>query len=66
MRGIAGQFRALIDYLVGKDIACDNDLYRPGEIAPDIDGFSGATLRAPKVISAVWDGLSRHAYQLLP
>lgn len=66
VRGIAGQFRALINYLVGKDIARVNDLYRPGEIAPDIDGFSGATLRAPKVISAVWDGLSRHAYQLLP
>ncbi|MGN0996614.1 MAG: hypothetical protein ACI4PG_06875 [Candidatus Ventricola sp.] len=65
-RGIAGQFQALIDSLVGRDIASVNSLYRPGEIAPDIDGFSGATLRAPKVISAVWDGLSRHAYQLLP
>ena len=65
-RGIAGQFQTLIDYLVGKDIASVNDLYRPGEIAPDIDGFSGATLRAPKVISAIWDGLSRHAYRLLP
>ena len=64
MRGIAGQFQALIDYLVGKEIASVNDLYRPGEIVPDVDGFSGATIRAPKVISAIWDGLGRHAYRL--
>ena len=64
MRGIAGQFQALIDYLVGKEIASVNDLYRPGEIVPDVDGFSGATIRSPKVISAIWDGLGRHAYRL--
>lgn len=64
VRSIAGQFQALIDYLVGKDIAGVNDLYRPGEIVPDVDGFSGATIRAPKVISAIWDGLGRHAYRL--
>lgn len=64
VRSIAGQFQTLIDYLVGKDIAGVNDLYRPGEIVPDVDGFSGATIRAPKVISAIWDGLGRHAYRL--
>ncbi|MBE5798688.1 MAG: hypothetical protein E7321_01895 [Clostridiales bacterium] len=63
-RDIASQFQALIDYLVGKPIASVNDLYRPGEIAPDVDVFTGATLRAPKVISAVWDALGRHAYRL--
>ena len=61
---IATQFQALIDYLVGKPIASVNDLYRPGEIAPDVDVFSGSTVRAPKVISAIWDALGRHAYQL--
>ena len=64
VRAIAGQFQALIDYLAGKEIAAVNDLYRPGEIVPDVDGFSGATIRAPKVISAIWDGLGRHAYRL--
>ena len=63
-RGIASQFQALLDYLIGKPIASVNDLYRPGEIAPDVDVFSGATVRAPKVISAIWDGLGRHAYRL--
>ena len=63
-KDIAGQFQALIDHLVGKPIASVNDLYRPGEIVPDVDVFSGATVRAPKVISAIWDALGRHAYQL--
>lgn len=64
MQRICSQFQALIDYLVGKEIASVSDLYRPGEIVPDVDGFSGATIRAPKVISAIWDGLGRHAYRL--
>lgn len=63
-RDIATQFQALVDYLVGKPISAVNDLYRPGEIAPDVDVFSGATVRAPKVISAIWDALGRHAYKL--
>lgn len=61
---IAAQFQQLIDYLIGKPIAAVNDLYRPGNIAQDTDTYSGATLRAPKVISAVWDALNRHAYRI--
>ncbi|MBR3795383.1 MAG: hypothetical protein IKK34_05075 [Clostridia bacterium] len=64
MKGIAAQFNALLDYLTGKPVSAVNDLYRPGEIAPDVDGFSGATIRAPKVISAIWDALGRRAYRL--
>jgi len=60
---IAAQFEALIAYLEGKPVAAVSDLYRPGDIVPDTDVFSGATIRAPKVISAVWDALGRHAYQ---
>ena len=63
---IAAQFGALAEYLVGREISAVNDLYRPGEIAPDADAFSGATLRSPKVISAIWDGLGRHAYRIDP
>lgn len=64
VRDIAGQFQALIDHLVGKGVASVNDLYRPGDIALDTDIFSAATVRAPKVISAIWDALGRHAYRL--
>ena len=64
MKRVASQFEALLDYLTGKPVSAVNDLYRPGEIAPDVDGFSGATIRAPKVISAIWDALGRRAYRL--
>jgi len=63
-KNVAAQFEALTRYLEGKPVAAVSDLYRPGEIVPDTDGFSGATIRAPKVISAVWDALGRHAYRL--
>lgn len=64
VRAVAGQFQQLIDYLVGKPIASVNDLYQPGNIAKDTDVSTGATLRAPKVISAIWDGLGRHRYRI--
>ena len=64
IRAVAGQFEQLIAYLVGKPVSSVNDLYLPGEIAEDTDVSSAATLRAPKVISAVWDGLGRHAYRI--
>ena len=65
VRQIADQFTQLIEYLIGKDVACVNDLYQPGSIASDADASSCATLRSPKVISAVWDALNRHAYQII-
>lgn len=64
LSGIAMQFGQLTDYLTGKPISAVNDLYQPGNIAADIDGFSGATLRSPKVISAVWDALNRGGWQI--
>lgn len=64
IRAVAGQFEQLIAYLVGKPVSSVNDLYLPGEIAEDTDVSSAATLRAPKVISAVWDGLGRHTYRI--
>lgn len=65
LQSVAGQFQALIDYLEGKPIESVNDLYQPGLIVPDTDVATGATLRSPKVISAIWDGLARHAYRLI-
>ena len=61
---VAGQFDALIAYLIEKPVSSVNDLYRPGDIVPDTDVTSGATLQAPKVISSIWDGLNRHAYRI--
>ncbi|MBQ7786424.1 MAG: hypothetical protein IJ381_09830 [Clostridia bacterium] len=64
VKTIAAQFETLIAYLEGRPVSDVNRLYRPGDIVPDTDAFSGATLRAPKVISAIWDGLGRHAYRI--
>ena len=62
---ISAQFGQLLDYLVGKDVSSVNRLYLPGQIASDTDVSTGATLRAPKVISAIWDALGRHAYTII-
>ncbi len=62
-QAVAGQFRQVLEYLKDKDIACVNDLYQPGNIASDTDVTTAATLRTPKVISALWDGISRNAYE---
>lgn len=64
IKKIAGQFQELLDYLTGKPISAVNDLYLPGNIASDTDATSAATMRTPKVISAIWDGLNRHAYRI--
>jgi len=64
IQGVKGQHQKLIDYLVGKDIRASlTDLYKPGEIVTEkVDTFTGATLRASKIISAVRDGLNRGVY----
>ena len=62
VRTVAGQFQQMIDYLIGREISAVNALYQPGSIAEDADAFSAATLRAPKVISALWEGLNRNTY----
>jgi len=57
------QHEQILDYLEGKDIREHlADLYEPGDFVEDVDGFSGATIRANKVISAVRDALNRGVY----
>ena len=59
------QVEALEDWCVGKTVSSVSDLYLPGQIADDTDVSTGATLRAPKVISAIWDALGRRAYVII-
>lgn len=63
--GIREQHETLANYLIGKDIRTSlNDLHNPGSIVTeDVDVFTGATLRAGKVISAIRDGLNRGVYR---
>ena len=64
--GLTKQYQALIDSLIDQDIRVSlNDLYEPGTIVSDeydIDGFTGATIRGNKVISAARDALNRGVY----
>ena len=61
---ITGQFTQLLSYLEGKPVSAVSDLYQPADMVDDADAFSGATVRAPKVISAIWDALNRHVYRV--
>lgn len=57
------QYQQAIQYLVGKDIRVHlNDLYKPGDFVDNVDTYSGATIRAVKVRSAIKDALNREAY----
>lgn len=56
------QHQQLVEYLKGKPVEAKDDLYHSGEFIDDVDGFSGATLRGNKVLSAINDGLNRRLY----
>ncbi len=56
------QQNQILEYLKQKPISAIDDLYNPGNFVDDIDGFSGATIRGSKVISAMRDALNRGVY----
>ena len=57
-KAILHQYRQLAEYLVGKDISAIDDLYSPYDIVEDLDAVTTATMKAGKLISALWDGLN--------
>lgn len=60
--GLREQHEALLEHLIGTDIRDSlEDLYTP-DFVEDFDGYSGATLRGNKVISAIRDALNRGVY----
>lgn len=64
-KAILHQYRQLAEYLVGKDISAIDDLYSPYDIVEDLDAVTTATMKAGKLISALWDGLNRHPYKIV-
>ena len=64
--GLRVQYETLLESLIGQDIrTAIRAMYEPGNLVGseyDIDGFTGATLRSTKVISAVRDALNRGVY----
>ena len=62
--GLRKQYEELLGYLIDKDIRESiSSMYEPGNIVKEeVDGFTGATIRAGKIISATRDGLNRGVY----
>jgi uncharacterized protein with FMN-binding domain len=60
--GVVEQNKQVLEYLEGKTLESIYDLYAPGDFVEDVDTFTGATLRANKIISAIKDGLNRGMY----
>ncbi|AFG37305.1 FMN-binding protein [Spirochaeta africana] len=56
------QHMQLAEYLEGQPVSAVFDLYDPGNVIDDIDGFTGATVRANKVLSAIMNALTRDVY----
>ena len=56
---VVQQHKQLVEYLEGKSLEAIFDLYAPGDFIDDIDTFTGASIRASKVLSAIRDGLNR-------
>lgn len=64
-KSIVAQYRQALEYLIGKDLQTSlADLYSPANVVTlHVDGFSTATLRTNKIISAVRDALNRGVYK---
>ncbi|RCV91500.1 cytochrome b5 domain-containing protein [Billgrantia montanilacus] len=56
------QYEQVAERLEGEPVTRIFALYEPERMVDDVDGYSGATLRGAKVISAIRDGLNRGVY----
>ena len=63
-RSVVRMYQEALEHLIGKRLEEHlADLYRPGEIVTtEVDGYSGATIRSAKILSAIRDGLNRGPY----
>ncbi|MCG6659132.1 cytochrome b5 domain-containing protein [Halomonas campisalis] len=56
------QYRQILERLEGQPVTAIFALYEPERVVDDVDGYTGATLRGAKVISAIRDALNRGVY----
>lgn len=63
-RSVIQQYQEALNHLVGKKMETHlRDLYTPQEIVnTQVDGYTAATLRSNKILSAIRDGLNRGVY----
>ncbi len=63
-RSVVDQYRESLEYLIDKDLRTHLvDLYHPERtVITEVDGYSAATLRSNKILSAIRDALNRGVY----
>lgn len=63
-KSVIEQYKESLEYLVGKNLQESLiDLYRPERIVTtEVDGYTSATIRSSKIISAIRDALNRGVY----
>ena len=63
-KSVVRQYQEALEHLVGKDLSVHlDDLYKPEEVvSTSVHGYTAATIRSSKIISAVRDGLNRGVY----
>ena len=61
---VVQQYHDALDHLEGNDLQAHlTDLYEPEDVVTtEVDGYTAATVRSNKIISAVRDGLNRGVY----
>ncbi len=64
-RSVVAQYEEALQYLVGKPLRDHlRDLHDPARIVElEVDGYTAATIRSNKIISAVRDALNRGPYE---
>jgi uncharacterized protein with FMN-binding domain len=64
-RSVVKQYKELLEYLVGKNLRETlPELYYPARIIhTEVDGYTAATVRSSKIISAIRDALNRGVYR---
>ncbi len=63
-RSVVDQYRESLEYLIDKELSAHLiDLYHPERtVITEVDGYSAATLRSNKILSAIRDALNRGVY----
>ena len=63
-KSVVNQYKEALVYLEGKEISTLKNLYEPENVVTtEVDGYTSATIRSSKIISAVRDALNRGVYR---
>lgn len=62
-KSVVKQYEEALAHLEGREITAITDLYEPQDVvSTEVDGYTSATIRSSKIISAARDALNRGVY----